>query len=374
MTKMSDVEKVCLFFQFNSKFYNRNRLEKMIKDATELAAKNLENIKIEYCRINIHPSHSITTEVIKFIESASFCVFELSDINPNVLFELGYTFSKGKGLAILRNKASKVPIPSDLSGLLILHYDDSISLENLALDLSLYIEEHIKEANKKKYAYLLKRIWSFEPNEQVIFVSGNLKNQYVVLPPDANALLEACLTVKTLYPDVKIERFYAIDLPVEFENSMSIVSVGGPSSNQVTRKFLDKVTFPWDYVRPSPTEKQVLVNKITHEKKARLLNDNGFVKKDFGFFVKIPNPGSENKNIILITAMTTEGVLGCAKMFSFEGEHSRTNATKLTEIVGESKYFAVMTETEVKHRQIISKPLGNEVYIYSSSTKEWLEK
>lgn len=249
---MEDIERVTLFFQFNSDYYNRNRLEKMVRDATDLARKNIPDVKIEYNRINIHPAQTIISEVIKYIDSASFCVFELSDNNPNVLFGLGYAYSKRKGIALLKNRKSPVPIPSDLSGLFLLYYEDQTTLDNLALDLSINIEESIRVAIKNKYNYLLRRIWSFKEEEKVIFVSGNLKGQYLVLPPDANALLEASLTVKTLYPNVDIERFYAIDLPSEYEDDMSIVTVGGPGSNEVTRNFLDKINFPWDNIRLTP--------------------------------------------------------------------------------------------------------------------------
>lgn len=370
---MEDVERVVLFFQFDSKYYNRNRLEKMVRDATKLARQNLPDARIEYNRINIHPAQTIINEVIKYIDSASFCVFELSDNNPNVLFELGYAYSKGKGIALLKNKKSPVPIPSDLSGLYILYYDDPTSLDNLALDLSIHVEESIKKAIKKKYNYLLRRVWSFKDNETVIFVSGNLKGQYLVLPPDASALLEASLTVKTLYPNVSIERFYAIDFLPEYESNMNIVSVGGPSSNQVTRRFLDKVNFPWDNIRPTPDAKQIMINKVTKQKRTRVLDENGCVKRDFGFFMKVPNPIAEDKTVILIVALTTEGVLGCAKTFSYDGVYSNTNCSKLMELIGESRYFAVITETEVENKRIMSKPLSHEVYIYEPSENKWNE-
>ena len=195
---MNNAEKVVLLFQFSSEYYNRNRIEKMVRDATDLAKKNIQDAKIDYSRINIYPTQTIINEVIKYIDNSSFCVFELSDNNPNVLFELGYAYSKGKGIALLKNKGSSMSIPSDLSGLFILYYDDSTLLENLALDLSIYIEENIKKTIKEKHEYLLRRIWSFGDVDKVIFVSGNLKDQYLVLPPDASALLEASLNVKTL--------------------------------------------------------------------------------------------------------------------------------------------------------------------------------
>lgn len=370
---MNNAEKVVLLFQFNSEYYNRNRMEIMVRDATELAKKNVPDAKIDYSRINIYPTQSIINEVINYIDTSSFCVFELSDNNPNVLFELGYAYSKGKGIVLLKNKRSSMSIPSDLSGLFILYYDDPTSLENLTLDLSIYIEDSIKKTIKEKHEYLLRRIWSFGDTDKAIFVSGNINNQYLVLPPDASALLEASLNIRTLYPNVSIDRFYAIDLPQEYENSMNIVSVGGPSSNQVTRRFLDKVNFPWDYIRPAPNEKQILINKISKQKRTRVLDENGYVKRDFGFFMKIPNPSAENKTVFLITAMTTEGVLDCAKKLSYDNDYSKTNSNFLMEFIDDSPYFAAITETIIENGRVVSKPLSHEVYLYDPSKNEWRE-
>ena len=372
---MNDIERVTLFFQFNSKYYNRNRLEKMVRDATDLAEKNIPDAKIEYNRINIHPAQTIFSEVIRHIDSANFCVFEISDNNPNVLFELGYAYSKGKGIALLKNEKSAVPIPSDLSGLFILYYKDKdhTSLDNIALDLSINIEESIREAIKNKFGYLLRRVWSFEENDTVTFVSGNLKGYYPILPYDVSAVLESVLTVKTIYPNVRIERFCTVDLPSQFESNMNIISIGGPGSNEVTRNFLDKINFPWDNIRLTPDAKQIMINKITKEKRERELDENGRVKKDFGFFMKIPNPTVKDKTVILIVALTTEGVWGSAKTFSYDGKYSKTNCDKLIELIGDSRYFAVITETDVDNNRIESKPLSHEVYIYDLSKNMWDE-
>lgn len=368
-----DSEKIILLFQFNSTFYNRNRLEKMVRDAANLAENNLSNVSIQYERINIDPSQSIINDIIKNIDESAFCVFELSDFNANVLFQLGYSYSKGKGVAILKNRSSDVKIPTELSEIKFLDYDDSNSLSNLSLDLSLIIEEYINKTVIKKYNYLLRNVWSFKPNERILFVSGNLKGKYMVLPPDANALMEAILTVKTLYPESKNERYYAIDFPQELCNSMSIVSVGGPSSNQITRYFLDKVNFPWDYVRPTPEDKQEMVNHLTQEKRCRILDSNGQVKKDYGFFIKFPNPDSEKNYVILITAMTTEGVLGTAKSFAFDGEFSETNCLKILNQTNAKDGFAAITETIVENQRILSRPISKEVYTYKMSTNSWTE-
>ena len=126
-----DSEKIILLFQFNSTFYNRNRLEKMVRDAANLAENNLSNVSIQYERINIDPSQSIINDIIKNIDESAFCVFELSDFNANVLFQLGYSYSKGKGVAILKNRSSDVKIPTELSEIKFLDYDDSNSLSNL---------------------------------------------------------------------------------------------------------------------------------------------------------------------------------------------------------------------------------------------------
>lgn len=368
MKQLKGHEKVTLFYQFNSKFYQSNKLEKMVKDATDLAQQNILGTKLEYNRIDVMPPHTILREVIRYANASSFCVFELSDNNPNVMFELGYAYGKGKGIALLKSRKSNVPIPSDLSGLNFMEYDDPLLL---IPDLSVIIEKNIRKTIKNRFDHMLRRIWSFEESDIVTFVSGNLKGHFPILTYDMSALLEAVLTVKALYPRGRIERLSTTDLAPQSLDHTNIVSVGGPSSNEATKYLLDQVNFPWENIRPTPDSKQIMRNKITGETRKRELDTNGRVKKDFGFFMKIPHPRNKHKTAVLVAALTTEGVLGSAKMFSMDGEYSETNCQKLSKLIGDSRYFAVVTETEVHNDQIQPKPLCNEVYTFNPQEKEW---
>ena len=373
---MHEEEIVGLFFKFESGYYKRSRLERMVMEATKLAKKSLPFVDIKYKRIDIKPAGLVLEEIVSFIDSTSFCVFELSDNNPNVLFELGYALGKGKGIALLKKEGSKPhnPMPSDLEGLFILYYeDDETALDNLSPALSIHIEKNIRKNVQNKYEYILRRIWTFRDGQDVLFVNGNHRGQYVIFPPDQNALLESVLTVKTLYPNIVVNRFYAKDVPPGYIDINSVISIGGPRSNEVTKMYLDKINFPWEIKWTGPNDKPFIMNKKTNEIRRSQFDENGVLKKDIGFFIKIPNPKSVDKIIILIGALTTEGVSGTANTFSYTNQYTKLNCNKIMKLVDELNYFAVITETEVIDKNIVNKPLAKEMYIYNPSDITWEE-
>ena len=78
-------------------------------------------------------SHSIIADIYKKIDECSIFIADITENNPNVLYELGIAFSKSKPLLIVleKNKKGKYKIPSDIL-LEYRHEFNSISeLENL---------------------------------------------------------------------------------------------------------------------------------------------------------------------------------------------------------------------------------------------------
>ena len=364
------MEYVGLFFQFESEYYDRNKLERMVERATELIEKNHRNVNIQYKRINIHPVRAIFSDVIEFIDMASFCVFELSDNNPNVLFELGYAVGKNKGIVIIRDETSKNPIPSDLTGLYLLKYNkDSKPLEKLTLTLSEYLDDYFKQYVLKKFKNALRNIWSFEKSEAISVISANLKQRYHMAPSSANALVEVIITIKDIYPNIKIERFYSMNFLNNKKFNTDLILIGGPIANEITKEILDLIEFPWEYVRKEG--KPILQNNITKKIKKSEFDGEGVVIKDFGVFFKIPNRFAANKNTIIMTGISSYGVLGCAKEFSIEGEHTRLNCKRINDSMNSGKYFAVLTECEIVNGRIISKLISDEFYTYNPNKQTW---
>src|SRR5215210_6152368 len=77
-------------YQFKSSFYTRAELDGAIVRATRLASEALdsENVDVHYHTPELEPGTQILGQVTAKIESSDICLFELSDANCNVLFEL----------------------------------------------------------------------------------------------------------------------------------------------------------------------------------------------------------------------------------------------------------------------------------------------
>ena len=257
-----------------------------------------------------------------------------------------------------------------MDGVKIFYYEDDSELESISIDLSLIVEKYYKFIFNSRYGNQTKKIWSFKPNDETLFVNGNLRGKYEVLPPDANALLETVLIAKNLYPNLNIKRFYSKDLIESQIQNKNIVSVGGPSSNSITKYFLDLVKFPWRYIRETPEAKQILKNSETNEIKSRTYNKKSEVISDFGFFMRLNNILGNNKTIILITAMTTEGVYGTSLTFSSLNDVMNQNIIRMNNYIEEETSFATITKTKVVDKKIICEPFTS-LYILNPSNQQW---
>lgn len=64
---------------------------------------------------------SITNEIISFIQNSDLCIVDLTDNNPNVMYEFGRRQETGKPYILLAQKETKLPF--DLSGIRTIFYD-----------------------------------------------------------------------------------------------------------------------------------------------------------------------------------------------------------------------------------------------------------
>ena len=113
-----------LCHQFKSNYYNSRELKTCITKATEGAEEMLEDINIVYEDIEEDMSDNIIHEnVVNSIRKSHIVIFELSDVNSNVLYELGIANGLKKPIIIIREKNSNVTLPTDINQFIYLIYD-----------------------------------------------------------------------------------------------------------------------------------------------------------------------------------------------------------------------------------------------------------
>jgi len=114
-----------LCHQFNSEYYNSRMLKNCIAKATESAEDMLGNINIVFEDIEETMENNIIHEnVANTIRKAHIVIFELSDINPNVLYELGIASGLKKPIIIIREERSEGnKLPTDINQFIYLKYN-----------------------------------------------------------------------------------------------------------------------------------------------------------------------------------------------------------------------------------------------------------
>lgn len=95
----------------------------------------------------INRSTNITDDIVESIEKCHLAIVDVTDNNPNVMFELGYTLAKGKPNIIISQSADYLPF--DIRNIRTIVYSNTWSgIE----DLRVKIQDFLKEFSPNKQA------------------------------------------------------------------------------------------------------------------------------------------------------------------------------------------------------------------------------
>lgn len=121
---------VVVGLQFNSTYYDTELLVKnlnsiflqSIEEYNKLRADN--NISINIEQLGAGYGEHLFNEIARSIIGADIAVFESSDLNPNVMLEMGVALTWGVRVLPIRKKGCPKP-PSDISGHTWIEYDEN---------------------------------------------------------------------------------------------------------------------------------------------------------------------------------------------------------------------------------------------------------
>jgi len=117
----SEKLKVVFGYQFKSEFYDSSKLADNIKAALQQAVSEYNsdpksiNIDLDFVQLGAGYGEHVFTEIAKDIISADIAIFDTSDLNPNVMLEMGVALTWGVRVLPIRNNNCPPP-PSDISG------------------------------------------------------------------------------------------------------------------------------------------------------------------------------------------------------------------------------------------------------------------
>jgi hypothetical protein len=372
-------EKVFLGFQFRSDYYDRSTLEELLVDSVVNASNELKDIGLKYVTlepllIDLKPSEGVTEGIIRHIDSSIFAIFEISDNNPNVMFELGNAYAKNKGLIFLKNATSKEKIPSDIIGKYIVQYGGERypKLADLRPKITKTIRENVQNLYEQKSETWIRKVWDIS-GEKLMVVSGNLNGKYEVEPRDADALFESTLKLVNLYPGLKVHRYYSIDFDNKDYQNNDLLLMGGPDSNKVTKEVLEgnANSFPFEFIETDDDYEFILKDKSTSMDYKKHFN-LGKITKDYGFFAKMPNPFCRGKNVILLAGIGGEGTLACSRALPSDNNWLFNYYHENFSCLDNKQYFTFICEANVEGTNVKGRILKDSIHYFDiEESKAW---
>ena len=148
---------VVIGLQYKSNYYNINDLlknmEEHFKKVIELYNEKHkeENISLKFEKLEGGYGEHLFNEIARMIIGSDIAIFDTSDLNPNVMIELGVALTWGIRVLPIREKNSPEP-PSDISGQTWIMYEDSGKIlldENVYKKLEIMIERAIAKKGKE---------------------------------------------------------------------------------------------------------------------------------------------------------------------------------------------------------------------------------
>ena len=124
--------RVVLGYQFNSTHYDSNALRlnvgAMFEEAVAAynASRGALKTELVYAPLAAGYGEHLFNEIARDIIAADIAVFETSDLNPNVMLELGVALTWGTRVLPIKHAACPKP-PSDVSGQTWADYENSAS-------------------------------------------------------------------------------------------------------------------------------------------------------------------------------------------------------------------------------------------------------
>ena len=110
---------VVLCCQFESPHYDLAQLMATVQRAVDAADDQEARVDVQFkCLKDGEPGAEITKEIKDAIAGAGIVILEISDLNPNVLMELGAAWQADKPMILLREASvAEEPLPFNISGL-----------------------------------------------------------------------------------------------------------------------------------------------------------------------------------------------------------------------------------------------------------------
>lgn len=330
---MSEYREISIFVAhaFNpvNKVYE---LDSFRKSIYVLIEKVRGDLRAHFLGFNIKPiielnefTERISPQIDQLVGNCHFAIVDISDNNPNVMYELGQLTARGIPSVIIKSRKSEFPIPLDVSSKLIFFYNDIKDIETMLVENISRQFKNILSA-KSLPSEFIKKIWFAQdvpylhvicgPELEKTEFSSRKSSNYIFMDnlEDKDALVEVLMLLSKYYQRTRLVRYSSDNLPRGILDS-ELVIIGGPGEpagpgNVACRQMMELVK-----TRISYSDDAEIMYFEGKEFRATF-DSNGFVLKDYGYFAKFSNPLNPESTVVLLNGIHTYGTLGSAIVFS----------------------------------------------------------
>ncbi|MGI9001006.1 MAG: hypothetical protein ACR2GH_05005 [Pseudonocardia sp.] len=352
--------KLFVGLQFSSRFFSRIAFQSYVDEAVSILNRELldqgnrAKARVQYKLTDIDSGGRLRDFLSAQIDESDVCVFELSDRNANVLFELGYAYARQKKIVYLVHEDIPLEsLPSDLEGTFYRRYgQDNLGIiiaDELRTKVLNLISEQISQASffDLKDALSVNIVCPEIPLKFRIKYAERFAKDYLYKAKfgDSDTLGEIQTHLVRTFPKIRIKEYVSTEIPRDIF-SEPLICIGGPGWNSVTRNILDYFSVPIKYGDYSDAVQDFFIRETLRNQEWRTIFSNDKVIRDVGVLGRLPNVQSRT-DIYLIHGIQTLGVLGTARSI-IEEEHRQANLKILQETLGEDKrYFVALLTSGV---------------------------
>lgn len=350
-------------FQFVSKLYSKTNLESAVNRAVRQVESEISvrrptaNYKVKYNILSLDSGKNIKESIKRRIEESDICLFELSEKNLNVYFELGVAFGLDKRIIyLIKDNIDLSGIPSDLSGFIFAKYKDEKDMPLIvAEEINEKVLMHIRELNSTKSVFDFSgksavNIICPEIPEGIrpTYANKNVKDYARIAKfGDPDTLWNVSVHIARHFPTIDIRETISRDVMPNDLYRNDLITIGGPSWNGTTKTIIEHMKMPLVHGDFSNDVQDFKIfNTILNKEYVTELDDSGQVLSDVGVFAKLPSP-SPGKSIYIIHGIQTYGVLGTA--LSFIRDETKLENLKLINewLDNRHSYFMVMLRLNI---------------------------
>jgi hypothetical protein len=268
--------------------------------------------------------------------AADIVLVDTTGLSPNVFYELGFSHALRRKLILVQCKDITPEIPTDIKDILVGRYRELDELRS-------HVETRLRQILHEIAGEL--RRGTFEAPDRCFWFGQSPTDLHIVCAPepemsrfadpsaenylfvdsleDRDALMEVAMFLSRSHPNARVLRHSSGSVTPDVLES-SLVVLGGPFNNLVTRDLMQALNIPLTY---DINDYKVVFEPAHERHELELIRDrsrNGLITKDVGYFGRFINPFNARHHVVLCQGFHTFGTLGAAMILA-DGSQAMAN-------------------------------------------------